>query len=322
MSGFDIFGDILGFIGQQQTNSANSANVASTNASNAQSVAATNTANAQNVAETNATNLQIANNANMQSLINQNSAEAYNTQMSNTSYQRGVADLQAAGLNPMLAYTRGGASTPTVTAAPVQIPKMEATHYESSHYDSPNYSSPFSTLATSSRDGKRLVSEVANKDASTTLIKADTDNKVAEKDNIVATKDLIKAQTGESTQKTATGKAQEKLANQQIEASKSDVINKKRQTDSTVNLNTKIGEKEIASAGEIKARENLHKNEAEYGIIAPKIFGGDALKDLDKKITQGIVNSGKKAQVILEAFPDWIENQRQQRIKERQQNGR
>lgn len=43
----------------------------------------------------------------------------FQSQMSGTSYQRVIADMRAAGINPILAYQQGGASTPTGAMAPV-----------------------------------------------------------------------------------------------------------------------------------------------------------------------------------------------------------
>lgn len=69
---------------------------------------------------TNKANEDIAANTNQLSAEQAALNRDFQERMSNTSYQRGVADLQSAGLNPMLAYMQGGASQPQGSMASMQ----------------------------------------------------------------------------------------------------------------------------------------------------------------------------------------------------------
>lgn len=57
--------------------------------------------------------------ANKANIALQREQQSWEERMSNTSWQRGMEDMRAAGMNPMLAFSQGGASTPNVSAATV-----------------------------------------------------------------------------------------------------------------------------------------------------------------------------------------------------------
>lgn len=106
--------------------------------------------------QTNAMNREEAQKQRTWAEMQAHSQRAYETGMSNTAHQREVADLRAAGLNPILS-ANAGASTPSVALPSTSAPQME---------------SGLKAGLTSAVEARRLIKELQAVDSQVNLNKA------------------------------------------------------------------------------------------------------------------------------------------------------
>lgn len=149
----------------------------------------TNSSNSDNVDKTNQANAA-------QAQANRDFQE----RMSNTAYQRGMADMKAAGLNPILAYQKGGASSPGGAQAAMQNFEIKG--------------NPVGDAVNTGLAVANAKLDRANKYATNFNIQADTDQKDAQTQKLLA--DTVRS----NTETELIGK---KLAPAELEKIKADI---------------------------------------------------------------------------------------------------
>lgn len=174
---------------------------------------------------------------------NQKIAQAqmdFQERMSNTAYQRSTADMRAAGVNPMLAYMQGGASSPSGASIAMQ---------------NANPGDIVSGSANSALQGYRQAMEMEGTAASIENTKADTQNKQVNNDLVRKNIEIAKHEIDQASANAKSAKANATM----LEASVPAELQKAKINQSTAKWDTysQKAEQAVGTAARIFNLKNL-----------------------------------------------------------------
>ena len=137
--------------------------------------------------DANKANRDIARETNMFNAQQAQMNRDWQERMSNTSYQRAMSDMKAAGLNPMLAYSQVGASVPT--GAQAVYPGAVGAQYKAAEASATSAQAATTQAETAAKVGnstvEKIKAEVSNVNSDTDRLKAVTLNLAEERQNLI-----------------------------------------------------------------------------------------------------------------------------------------
>lgn len=164
---------------------------------------------------------------------------SFQEEMSNTSYQRGIQDMKAAGINPMLSAKVGGASTPTGAQAQVN-----------------DVLGPAANSAISAYNVK------SNQDLAKQTVAAEIESKTASAQQARTQADLNVANTAKATVDTATGQLMQKSIEVNMDKTRKDMEHIDQQIKNLKSEDDRIA----ASADLLRQQFNNAQYDVDYKI--------------------------------------------------------